>query len=87
MLLTELAANHKTVVRTPQAAALTTALLVSGHVVICTTDDEVMVADVAADVVGLIAAQEGVTVLGLAEQRDDLEQIFHQLTRNQEVMA
>jgi ABC-2 type transport system ATP-binding protein len=87
MPLTELAANHKTVVRTPQAAALTTALLASGHVATRTADDEVTVADVAADVVGLIAAQEGVTVLGLAEQRDDLEQIFHQLTRNQEVMA
>jgi len=60
---------------------------VSGHVATRTADDEVTVADVAADVVGLIAAQEGVTVLGLAEQRDDLEQIFHQLTRNQEVMA
>ena len=87
MPLTELAANHKTVVRTPQAAALTTALLASGHVATRTADDEVTVADVAADVVGLIAAQEGVTVLGLAERRDDLEQIFHQLTRNEEVMA
>ncbi len=87
MPLADLAANHKTVVRTPQAAALTTALLTSGHVATRTGDAEVTVADVAADVVGLIAAHEGVTVLGLAEQRDDLEQIFHQLTRNQEAMA
>jgi ABC-2 type transport system ATP-binding protein len=87
MPLTELAANHKTVVRTPQAAALTTALLAAGHVATRTAPDEVTVADAAADVVGSIAAQQGVTVLGLAEQRDDLEQIFHQLTRNQEAMA
>jgi ABC-2 type transport system ATP-binding protein len=87
MPLCELAANLKTVVHTPQAAALTTALLASGHAATRTAEDEVTVAEVAADVVGLVAAQEGVTVLGLAEQRDDLEQIFHQLTRNQEVMA
>ncbi|MCU1361452.1 MAG: transporter related protein [Ilumatobacteraceae bacterium] len=87
MPLAELAGNHKTVVRTPQAAALTTALLAAGHIATRTADDEVTVADVTADVVGLIAAQQGVTVLGLAEQRDDLEQIFHQLTRNQEAMA
>ena len=87
MPLTELAANHKTVVRTPHATALTTALLASGHGATRTANDEVTVVGVAADVVGLIAAQEGVTVLGLAEQRDDLEQIFHQLTRKQEAMA
>ena len=71
MPLAELAANHTTVVRTPQAAVLTTALLASGHVATRTADGEVTAADVTADVVGLIAAQEGVTVLGLAEQRDD----------------
>jgi ABC-2 type transport system ATP-binding protein len=85
--LAELAANHKTVVRTPQAAALTTALLAGGHVATRTAEGEVTVADVPAEVVGLIAAHEGVTVLGLAEQSDDLEQIFHQLTHNQEAMA
>ena len=80
MPLAELAANHKTVVRTPHAAALTTALIASGHAATRTADDEVTVADVAADVVGSIAAQVGVTVFGLAEHHDDLEQIFHQLT-------
>lgn len=87
MPLAELAANHKTVVRTLHAAALTTALLASGHMATRTADNEVTVADVPADVVGVIAAHEGVTVLGLAEQRDDLEQIFHHLTRNQEAVA
>jgi ABC-2 type transport system ATP-binding protein len=83
MPLTELAANRKTVVHTPQAAALTTALLASGHVAIRTADTEVTVADTAAEVVGVIAAQEGATVLGLAEVHDDLEHIFHQLTHQE----
>ena len=82
--LSDLAANHTTVVRTPQAAELTTALLASGHDATHTGGDEVVVADVSADIVGLIAAQIGVTVLGLAERRDDLEQIFNQLTHNEE---
>ena len=84
MPLAELAANHKTVVRTPHAAALTTALIACGHPATRTAGDEVTVADVAADVVGLIAAQEGVTVLGLTEHHDDLEHIFQQLTLHEE---
>lgn len=85
--LAELAANHKTVVRTPQAEVLTTALLAAGYAATRTSGDEVTVADVTADVVGRIASQQGVVVLGLAEQRDDLEQIFHQLTHNQEALT
>ena len=57
MPLAELAANHTTVVRTPQAAALTAALLAAGHLATRSAPDEVTVADAAADVVGLLAAR------------------------------
>ena len=87
MPLNDLAAHHNTVVRTPHADALATALMAAGHEVVRTANDELTVIDVKAEFVGLIAAQEGVAVLSLVEERDDLEEIFHQLTNNdQEVM-
>ena len=88
MPLANLAAHHNTVVRTSHADALATALIAAGHEIVRTAHDEITVIDAKAELVGLIAAQEGVAVLSLVEERDDLEEIFHQLTNNnQEVMS
>ena len=69
-----------TIVRTPHAAALTTALLAAGYPAQRVGDDEVRVPGVESDAVGLVAAHEGVVITGLSEQRDDLEDLFRDLT-------
>ena len=88
MPLANLAAHRNTVVRTPHADALAIALIAAGQEIVRTANDEITVIDTKAELVGLIAAQEGVAVLSLVEERDDLEEIFHQLTNNnQEVTS
>jgi ABC-2 type transport system ATP-binding protein len=69
-----------TVVHTPHAAALTAALLASGHPAQRVGDDEVRVPGAEPDAVGLVAAHEGVVITGLSEQHDDLEDIFRDIT-------
>ncbi len=67
-------------VRTPQADVLATALLASGHSPRFAADGLIEVPGVSPETVGRIAAQEGVVVLELTEQRNDLEGTFRQLT-------
>ena len=78
--LDQLSARHVTVVRTPQADTLTAALLADGLVARRFDTDRVEVRDVAAEVVGRVAARESVVVTAMAEEHDDLETLFHQLT-------
>jgi ABC-2 type transport system ATP-binding protein len=76
--------RHVTIVGTPDAAALTTALLASGILAHRTAADRVEVPNVGAETIGRLAAREGVVVTALAEQRDELETVFHRLVNNQE---
>jgi ABC-2 type transport system ATP-binding protein len=78
--LHELGGKAVTVVRTPHASVLMTALLAAGHPARRTGDREVRVPGVGPDAVGLVAAHEGVVVTGLSEERDDLEDLFRDIT-------
>ena len=78
--LHELGGSSITIVHTPQAPVLITALLVAGYSAQRTGDDEVRVPDADPEAVGRVAAQEGVVVTGLSEERDDLEDLFRNIT-------
>jgi ABC-2 type transport system ATP-binding protein len=77
--LDELSTRHNTLVRTPDPATLTTALLAAGIPAHRNGSDRVDVPDVDAEVVGQLAAREGVVITALSEQHDDLETLFHNL--------
>ena len=81
--LNELGRTAVTVVRSPHAAVLTAALLAAGYPAQRVNDDEVHVPGIAPDEVGLVAAHEGVVITGLSEQRDDLEDLFRDLTNTE----
>ena len=81
--LNELGHTAVTIVRTPHAPALTAALLAAGYPAQRMNDDEVHVPGIAPDAVGLVAAHEGVVITGLSEQRDDLEDLFRDLTNTE----
>jgi ABC-2 type transport system ATP-binding protein len=70
--LDELSTRHNTLVRTPDPATLTTALLAAGISAHRNGSDRVDVPDVDAEVVGQLAAREGVVITALSEQHDDL---------------
>jgi ABC-2 type transport system ATP-binding protein len=78
--LSELASTGGSVVRTPQTAALLTALLAGGHSAQLIDGEQVEVVGLTAAEVGRIAAAEGVVILALNDRRDGLERLFHGLT-------
>ena len=85
--LAGLGTSGATVVRTPDAAALISVLGTQGISARRTANDQVEVPDVDSDVIGRLAAHEGVVILELTYHHDDLETVFHQLTHAQEVSA
>ncbi|MDQ1397464.1 MAG: type transport system ATP-binding protein [Acidimicrobiaceae bacterium] len=85
--LADLGSGTVTVVRTPDATRLLAALTASGYPARIGGTDRVEAPGVPADVVGRIAAQAGIVIAGLAEERDDLEQMFRELTHPKEAQA
>ena len=71
-----------TVLRTPDAATLFPLLLARGLDARRTDGDTIEVSGSSADAVGRLAARHGAVVTGLLERRDDLEQVFQQLTES-----
>jgi ABC-2 type transport system ATP-binding protein len=78
--LAELSGPGGSVARTPQTAALMTALLAGGHSARVIDGDQVEVAGLTAAEVGQIAAREGVVIHSLADRHDGLERLFQGLT-------